>query len=192
MAVQFPYHSPAGVCRPAREAELPGHERIVAQSESLQGLAAIQRHFTAGEIGPITVLLSAGSIGTAVKGDWKSIISTRGFASLPNVAEVRSLTQPLGNPIPNPRPIEEPENYAQKAYNFVSAVRACSDRAGSIEARGHFVAELPEKDQQARPVSVTRLDVILQTRSLRSQKRRDAETDQDLAQSGRPNLVLDS
>src|SRR5262249_24124104 len=29
------------------------------QAESLQGLAAIQRHFTAGEIGPVTVLLTS-------------------------------------------------------------------------------------------------------------------------------------
>jgi RND superfamily putative drug exporter len=66
------------------------------RSESIQGVAAIQRHFTAGEIGPLTVMLTASA-------DWntrdgKQLIShlSRGFCLLPNVAEVRSLTQPLG------------------------------------------------------------------------------------------------
>ena len=61
-------------------------------SASVQGLKAIQRHFTAGEIGPLTVLLE-GSV------DWDSsegreVLAhlSRGFAGLENVAEVRSLT----------------------------------------------------------------------------------------------------
>src|SRR5207237_277995 len=72
---------------------------ISAKAPSLRGLAAIQRHFNAGDIGPVTVLL-------ATTGDWDSPEGQReidhlshGFASLPNVAEVRSLTQPLGMPM---------------------------------------------------------------------------------------------
>jgi RND superfamily putative drug exporter len=68
-------------------------------SESIQGLAAIQRHFTAGETGPITVLLVSPTDWNTPEG--KEVIAhlSRGFANLPNVAEVRSLTQPLGAPL---------------------------------------------------------------------------------------------
>ena len=71
-------------------AELP------PSADSVQGLAAIQRHFTAGEGGPLTVLLvSPRDWGTPAGRNIVSHLS-RGFALLPNVAEVRSLTQPLG------------------------------------------------------------------------------------------------
>src|SRR4029077_19421345 len=64
--------------------------------ESLQGLAAIQRHFTAGQIGPVTVLLVSETDWTSREGVAQIDHLSRGFANLPNVAEVRSLTQPLG------------------------------------------------------------------------------------------------
>src|SRR5207244_470090 len=54
---------------------------------SVQGVEAIQRHFNAGEIGPLTVLLAA-------DGDWNSprgreLIAhlSRGFKNLANVHE---------------------------------------------------------------------------------------------------------
>src|SRR5207249_1948542 len=68
-------------------------------SKSIQGLAAIQRHFTAGETGPVTVLLVSPTDWNTPDG--KELIAhlSRGFGNLPNVAEVRSLTQPLGAPL---------------------------------------------------------------------------------------------
>jgi RND superfamily putative drug exporter len=73
-------------------------------SESIRGLAAIQRHFTAGETGPITVLLVSPTDWNTPDG--KELIAhlSRGFGNLPNVAEVRSLTQPLGTPLKAPPP----------------------------------------------------------------------------------------
>src|SRR5262249_33053730 len=60
-------------------------------SNSVRGLEVIQRHFTAGEVGPITVLLE----GTR---DWESpegqaVVGhlSQGLTFLDNVAEVRSL-----------------------------------------------------------------------------------------------------
>ena len=100
------------------------------RSESLQGLAAIQRHFTAGEIGPITVLLAAPVDWNSREGRLEIDHLTRGFASLPNVAEVRSLTRPLGKPLPDPQPIEEPENYPAKDLQLHPAVAADAGRAG--------------------------------------------------------------
>ncbi len=66
---------------------------------SIRGVDAIQKHFTAGETGPLTVLLTS-------RVDWdspagKEVIAqlSLGFGYLPNIAEVRSLTQPLGTPV---------------------------------------------------------------------------------------------
>jgi len=73
---------------------------LAPNSDSIRGLAAIQRHFTAGEIGPITVLLESTTDWESPRG--KAILAhlSQGFGYLSNVAEVRSLTQPLGSPIP--------------------------------------------------------------------------------------------
>jgi RND superfamily putative drug exporter len=77
-------------------------------SGSVQGLAAIQRHFTAGEVGPITVLLESSTDWESPRG--QSIVGhlSQGFALLDNVAEVRSLTQPLGSPVTMPAPPATP------------------------------------------------------------------------------------
>jgi len=77
---------------------------LAPASQSIQGIAAIQRHFTAGETGPLTVLLISPTDWNTPDG--KELIAhlSRGFANLPNVAEVRSLTQPLGTPIKAPPP----------------------------------------------------------------------------------------
>jgi len=70
------------------------------RSGSVRGLEAIQRRFPAGETGPITVLLVS-------RDDWKAPAGReaikslcRGLQFLDNVAEVRSVTQPLGKPLP--------------------------------------------------------------------------------------------
>jgi RND superfamily putative drug exporter len=68
-------------------------------SDSVQGLAAIQRHFTAGEVGPITVLLESTTEWENPQGQAILNHLSQGFALLDNVAEVRSLTQPLGCPV---------------------------------------------------------------------------------------------
>jgi RND superfamily putative drug exporter len=71
---------------------------LSSSSGSVQGLAAIQRHFTAGEVGPITVLLESSADWNAPQGRRVVEHLSRAFSQLPNVAEVRSLTQPLGEP----------------------------------------------------------------------------------------------
>src|SRR5207248_1796441 len=78
---------------------------------SVRGLAAVQRHFTAGEVGPITVLLESSSDWNGPEGRRVVDRLTRGFGLLDNVAEVRSLTQPLGRAIEElpPAPAPEPE-----------------------------------------------------------------------------------
>src|SRR5262249_12465413 len=71
---------------------------------SVQGLTAIHRHFTGGEIGPLTVLLRSATSWNTPAGREALAHASRAFSLLPNIAEVRSLTQPLGEPLPLPSP----------------------------------------------------------------------------------------
>jgi putative drug exporter of the RND superfamily len=115
-------------------------------SDSVLGLAAIQRHFPVGETGPLTVLLTSYS-------NWQEPVAraeldhlSKGFGRLPGVAEVRSFTQPLGKPLP-----------------------ASLDKAGSIgdlfaPARKAAVAHYLGKTlTQGAEVFTTRIDLILTT-----------------------------
>jgi putative drug exporter of the RND superfamily len=70
-------------------------------SDSVLGLTAIQRHYPVGETGPLTVLLTSSTDWTTPTGQAEIDHLSRGFRGLPGVAEVRSLTQPLGTPVPN-------------------------------------------------------------------------------------------
>jgi RND superfamily putative drug exporter len=126
---------------------------------SVQGLAAIQRHFTAGEVSPVTVLLEADR-------DWDSPEGRRiiehlshGFALLHNVAEVRSLTQPLGKPIeemPAP-PTGQPGNLRGSLLKAVwrNVCQGFSDQVHKA-TRAFYSSKTGGRH-------VTRLDVVLRT-----------------------------
>jgi len=108
-------------------------------SGSIRGLSVLQEHFTAGETGPLTVLLAA-------RGDWNSAAGqeaiaqfSQGFLYLPNVAEVRSLTQPLGQPLDS---------------------KQMGDRVMQAAALPHFLARI--KDDRG-PLFVTRIDVVMKS-----------------------------
>jgi RND superfamily putative drug exporter len=127
-------------------------------AESVRGLAAIQRHFPAGEIGPVTVLLRSSTDWNTLPGREAVAHLSRGFALLPNVVEVRSLTQPLGIPWRASIPQTGP---AQGLRGLLRSVRqeifqGALDQAQRA-ARDFYVAELPAK---AKDRYVTRLDVI--------------------------------
>jgi RND superfamily putative drug exporter len=128
------------------------------KTPSVQGIAAIQRHYTEGEIGPLTVLLASPTDWNTPQG--KEVIDhlSKGFGHLPNVAEVRSLTQPLGTPLQMP----EPEPVSKGLFSgFMKSVRRDVNRALETAhrvAREHYVATA-ENDGR----SITRLDVVLKT-----------------------------
>jgi RND superfamily putative drug exporter len=132
-------------------------------SGSVQGLQAIQRHFTAGEVGPITVLLESPT-------DWESVPAQRvlshlsqGFTRLENVAEVRSLTQPLGSPVSLPG---EPTGPNLQGPLFKSVWRnVVGGLADQIQraASDFYVARLPGEHEGGPARHVTRLDVVLHT-----------------------------
>jgi RND superfamily putative drug exporter len=139
---------------------------LAPQSPSLQGLAAIQRHFTAGEVGPVTVLLESTADWESREGQMVLTHLSRGFGSLDNVAEVRSLTQPLGAPLPETPRAPEPAVRNLRG-TLVQAVwqNVLNGVSGTVsrKAREFYLAKLPPADGKGGPRHVTRLDVVMRT-----------------------------
>ncbi|MCI0685288.1 MAG: MMPL family transporter [Gemmataceae bacterium] len=125
-------------------------------AESLRGLAAIQRHFTAGDVGPVTVLLATTADWDSGAGQRQIDHLSRGFASLPNVAEVRSLTQPLGMPLIDLTPDPERDCLVTRLLILVQPIVEEFRSAIHAQAKEHYVASAADR-------SVTRLDIILKS-----------------------------
>jgi RND superfamily putative drug exporter len=137
---------------------------LAKTSESVQGLNAIERHFNAGETGPVTVLLEGSE-------DWdgphgREVIGhlTHGFSALDNVAEVRSLTQPLGASPPTIPPVR-PASGKNKLGALLRSVHLSPNDIFQDQidrgAKPFYVASITGAD--GKPRSVARLDVILKT-----------------------------
>lgn len=127
------------------------------EAESLRGLAAIQRHFTAGEVGPITVLLATTEDWDSPAGQRQIDHLSRGFASLPNVAEVRSLTQPLGMPLIDLTPCTDRDCLVTRLLVAIQPFVEDFRREIHTAAKEHYVSAGDDGR------SVTRLDVVLTT-----------------------------
>lgn len=135
------------------------------RSSSVEGLAAIQRHFTAGEVGPVTVLLESDKDWDTPEG--RRIIDhlSQGYCRLPNVAEVRSLTQPLGKP---DEPAVDPSQQVGPTKNLRGSVLGAMWNGlmrnvnGQMHkaARSFYVAKVGDKGPAK---YVTRLDVVMNT-----------------------------
>ncbi len=137
---------------------------LAPASQSVVGLAAVGRHFNAGEIGPITVLLESPK-------DWdtrpgRAVIRHLSQAILnlknvgddhSNVAEVRSITQPLGEPLddPPPDPNEGKGGFLASLFHNVKHTIGEQIKNGAREV---YLAH-----PTATPRYVTRLDVVLKT-----------------------------
>jgi RND superfamily putative drug exporter len=129
---------------------------------SVRGLTVIGRHFTAGETGPLTVLLASPTPWDSPEGRARIAHLSRGFAHLDNVAEVRSLTQPLGTPLPDvpPQPAGRSTGLLDVVFGSMrSNVSAGLERAQQA-AREHYLATVPA---EAGPPYVTRLDVVMRS-----------------------------
>jgi RND superfamily putative drug exporter len=131
---------------------------------SVRGLGAIQRHFTAGEVGPVTVLLEGDAPWDSYPGRRVVEHLSKGFALLPNVAEVRSLTLPLGKPLEEPPAPPDPVRKSIRSSLFSAVwrnvVQGFSDQVNKA-ARTHYLAKCSEGYSGAR--YFTRLDVVLHT-----------------------------
>ncbi len=129
---------------------------LAPTSGSIQGLAAIQRHFRAGETGPLTVLLESSADWDAPEG--RAVVSqlSRGFANLENVAEVRSLTQPLGVPL------AEQFRDAPDGNRLLGGLFQSMRRQAERAAREFYLTTLPA-GEGTKPRHVTRLDVVFES-----------------------------
>src|SRR5262245_40060921 len=125
------------------------------KSASLRGLTAIQRHFHAGDIGPVTVLLAANADWDSDAGQQQIDHLSRGFASLPNVAEVRSLTQPLGMPVIDLTPDPERDCLVTQLLTWIEPFVQEFRAAVHTQAMERYVAAAADGR------SVTRLDIVL-------------------------------
>ncbi len=132
---------------------------------SMQGLIAIQRHFNAGEIGPVTVLLTS-------KHDWTSRLGQRelerisqGFSSIEGVAEVRSLVQPVGMPWVEVHPSPAGKGYFHQFLVMIQPMLQSWHDQIIVEGRDYYVAKIMQDDPSgtSESVYVTRVDVILKT-----------------------------
>ncbi|MCE9531446.1 MAG: MMPL family transporter [Planctomycetes bacterium] len=133
------------------------------QAGSIRGLDVIQNHFTAGETGPLTILLVSSNDWNTPAG--KDLIArlSMGFAYLPNIAEVRSLTQPLGKPIA----ASETKPATEAKLDFKQFMSKAKLNLGSamneltlLAAEPHYLSKISEPQGTQ---YVTRLDVILKS-----------------------------
>ncbi len=127
---------------------------LSATSSSVAGLQAIQRHFNPGEIGPVTVLLHSSTDWNSPPGQAVLRHLSRCFGFIDGVAEVRSLTQPLGTPISEIRNSDLGSLFGFRISDFGFA------SAASRAAAEHYVAQVREEGTNS---WVTRLDVVLNT-----------------------------
>jgi RND superfamily putative drug exporter len=142
---------------------------LAKTSGSIQGMESIQKHFTAGETGPITVLLASTTDWNSPQGQRLISHLSQGFARLDNVAEVRSLTQPLGTALIEEEHAASTKQQANKDQSLFGAMLKALPASSHLThelarqlARQFYVADLPsEGDDKAR--HVTRLDVVLRS-----------------------------
>jgi RND superfamily putative drug exporter len=141
---------------------------LAPSAGSVQGLAAIQRHFTAGEVGPVTVLLSSPTDWNSPQGRDLIAHLSQGFGQLDNVAEVRSLTQPLGTPWTMPSPSQPPAPAPKGLFGslFRSVQRQADGMRDQVShtVRDTYVGTVPlAATPDGKPRSVARLDVVLRS-----------------------------
>ena len=115
---------------------------------SVVGASVIRRYFAVGELSPTIAVVENPKVDfRSPEGREKVAEVTKRLLAVPGVAEVRSLSQPLGRP-----PIPESEmNFLQKM----------ADRALRAAADGRYVSVKPEGG--VAPNHITRFDVVFET-----------------------------
>jgi len=131
-------------------------------SQSMRGLVVVQTRFPAGEIGPVTVLLTSNQDWNTDEGREAIQSLSRGLGFLDAVAEVRSLTQPLGKPLPDlnhlfgTSPKTAIDGLARSLRKDLNAFFSTSLQ----KALKHYVNKI---DGDQGPEYVTRLDLVLKS-----------------------------
>lgn len=132
---------------------------------SMQGLTAIQKHFNAGEIGPVTVLLTSTQDWTSQLGQRELERISQGFGEIDGVAEVRSLVQPVGLPWVEVHPQPKGKGIFHQVLVMLQPMLQSWHNEIIVEGREHYVAKITKDDDKGKPqtVYVARVDVILKT-----------------------------
>jgi RND superfamily putative drug exporter len=139
---------------------------LAPTADSVRGLAAVERHFTPGEVGPITVLLESSDDWEGPEGQALLAHLSQVLARLDNVAEVRSLTQPLGSPLSalgdrlSALGPGSPAGAGRFQAVWRNVVQGMADQINRTAA-DFYVARLPAGEAGTR--HVTRLDVVPRT-----------------------------
>lgn len=132
---------------------------LSVRSPSIVGLNAVQRHFPAGEAGPVTVLLESPISFDNVHGRRLIEHLSRGFLHLDNVREVRALTRPLGQPLPEaPVTPATATGWAQAWQKIVDSIDSQVRRM----AGQHYLATISATDE-APARHVARLEIVLES-----------------------------
>lgn len=145
------------ICKPTGE--------LAPTSASVRGMDVIQRHFTAGETGPVTIMLASTLDWGSSEGRQYIGRVTEELCKIDNVAEVRSLVQPLGKmvPVPVPRPESRTNNNGGLLGGLLRGLRGNVVQAlsqASDTAREFYVGVIPEESGKR---YVARLDLVMRS-----------------------------
>src|SRR5262249_37278458 len=116
-------------------------EELPSYTESRQGLEMITRHFTPGEVGPLTLLVQSKNDWTQPQGRELIARLSEALAGAPNVAEVRSLTQPLGRPLSRSLKAASGDKGNEGLF---AALPNWAEKLAEPLARRHYTSTLPE------------------------------------------------
>jgi putative drug exporter of the RND superfamily len=131
--------------------------------QSVTGLSVVERHFNAGEVGPVTVLLESATDWAGPQGQAVLRHLSQGILHLDNIAEVRSFTQPLGQPIDDsPAPPIASNQIGGMFGSLIKNVRSIIDDQVKNGGRDVYLAHPAVVPGEA-PRYVTRLDVIMRS-----------------------------
>ena len=158
-------------------------EDLPRDAASRRGLEVISRHFTPGEVSPLTILIRSHEDWNTPKGRRIVARLTSGLQTIPNVAEVRSLTQPLGREREVPEAAQPPPPPGTKKP-LVPRLKGFLNKVAQKAASTRYVSHL-------RNPFVTRLEVVFRTepfakKSIATMKAVQAYLDQALADGLEP------
>lgn len=128
--------------------------------ESVVGAKTVQRYFAVGELSPTTLLIEHPNISfRSTEGRSKIGELTRRIAAIPDVAEVRSVYQPLGKP---PVP-DAQKNFLERTME--RAIRAAADI--------RYISTKPQR--KADTNHITKLDIVFKSDPFSDQSLRALE-----------------
>ncbi len=150
-------------------------------------MEAIKRHFTAGEVGPLTVLLVSKENWDGREGRLEIDHLSRGFSHLDNVAEVRSLTQPLGSPFPDLTPLPNGQGFLHRLLVALQPTIEAFMEEMHKKSRQHYMSEISEGGQRK---FVTRMNVVLKSDPFNRNSAETLKTIQTWLDKERPRTTL--